>query len=66
MLFASGVRGYFKDMTTKLPSNDFFLRPDEKRQLEFVLRDQDHEDAAQNLESKMVVRTLWDNQHPTK
>ncbi|EFP75806.2 uncharacterized protein PGTG_01137 [Puccinia graminis f. sp. tritici CRL 75-36-700-3] len=61
-----GARGYFKDMTTKLPSNDFFLRPDEKRQLEFVLRDQDHDDAAQNLESKMVVRTLWDNQHPTK
>ncbi|PLW23510.1 hypothetical protein PCASD_12060 [Puccinia coronata f. sp. avenae] len=61
-----GVRGYFKDLTTNLPSNDFFLRPDEKRQLEFVLRDQDHDDLAQNLESRMVVRTLWDNQHPSK
>ncbi|KAH9465609.1 hypothetical protein MJO28_007381 [Puccinia striiformis f. sp. tritici] len=61
-----GVRGYFKDMKTQLPSNDFFLRPDEKRHLEFVLRDQDHVDLTKNLESKMVVRTLWDNQHHSK
>jgi len=61
-----GVRGYFKDMKTNLPSNDFFLRPDEKRQLEFVLRDQDHDDSAHDLESRMVVRTLWDNQHSSK
>jgi hypothetical protein len=66
MFILLGVRGYFKDLTTNLPSNDFFLRPDEKRQLEFVLRDQDHDDLAQNLESRMVVRTLWDNQHPSK
>ncbi|OAV94818.1 hypothetical protein PTTG_06226 [Puccinia triticina 1-1 BBBD Race 1] len=59
-----GVRGYFKDMKTKLPSNDFFLRPNEKRNLEFVLRDQDDDDLTLNLESKMVVRTLWDNQQP--
>lgn len=61
-----GVRGYFKDMKTNLPSNDFFLRPDEQRRLEFVLRDQDHGDSAQDLESRVVVRTLWDNQHPSK
>ncbi|WAR56586.1 hypothetical protein PtB15_7B435 [Puccinia triticina] len=60
-----GVRGYFKDMETGLPSNAFFLRPKETRRLEFVLKgkDSDHDGLAKNLASRMIVRTLWDNQH---
>ncbi|KAA1067268.1 hypothetical protein PGT21_010034 [Puccinia graminis f. sp. tritici] len=60
-----GVRGYFKDMKTKQASNAIFLRPNETRQLEFVLNSYDHHDLTRNLESKMVVRTMWDNQHPS-
>ncbi|KAH9454379.1 hypothetical protein MJO28_007376 [Puccinia striiformis f. sp. tritici] len=63
-----GVRGYFRDLTTLLPSNAFFLRPDEERHLEFVLKgqDSDHDGLTKDLASKMVVRTLWDNQHPSQ
>jgi len=65
----TGVRGYFRDMDSGLPSNDFFLRPAETRRLEFVLKGTDAPgspaDNAKNLASKILVRTLWDNyQHP--
>ncbi|KAI7951704.1 hypothetical protein MJO28_007388 [Puccinia striiformis f. sp. tritici] len=58
-----GVRGYFKDMKTNQASNAIFLRPNETRNLEFVVKSYDHPDLTRNLESKMVVRTMWDNQH---
>ncbi|PLW18484.1 hypothetical protein PCANC_12285 [Puccinia coronata f. sp. avenae] len=59
-----GVRGYFRDMVTGLPSNDFFLRPDEQRHLEFVLKGHDSANGvSKNLASRIVVRTIWNNQH---
>ena len=58
-----GVRGYFKDTKTNHASNGIFLRPNETRYLEFILKGYDHHSLTQNLESKMVVRTIWDNQH---
>ncbi|PLW41900.1 hypothetical protein PCANC_11039 [Puccinia coronata f. sp. avenae] len=58
-----GIRGYFRDMKTNQASNAIFLRPGETRHLEFVLRSYDHYDLTRNLESRMVVRTMWDNQH---
>lgn len=62
----TGVRGYFKDMATQEPSNAIFLRPNETRNLEFVLKGYDHYDHTRNLESRMVARTIWDNQHRSK
>ncbi|CAH7666060.1 glycoside hydrolase superfamily [Phakopsora pachyrhizi] len=57
-----GLRGYFKDIKTGKPSNAFYLRPQEKRQLEFVLADKDHgSNNDEKLEEKIVVRTLLDN-----
>lgn len=58
-----GIRGYFRDMKTNQASNAIFLRPGETRHLEFILRSYDHYDLTRNLESRMVVRTMWDNQH---
>ncbi|POW10072.1 hypothetical protein PSTT_06334, partial [Puccinia striiformis] len=51
------------DMKTNQASNAIFLRPNETRNLEFVVKSYDHPDLTRNLESKMVVRTMWDNQH---
>lgn len=58
-----GVRGYFKDIDTDRPSNAFFLRPNERRKLEFVLKGYDDEALTRNLENKMTARNMWDNQH---
>lgn len=54
------MRGYFVDADTGHPSNDFYLRPDEVRTLEFVVFD-DTTDGA--WADKMLARSLWDNQH---
>ncbi|MBW0514543.1 hypothetical protein O181_054258 [Austropuccinia psidii MF-1] len=59
-----GVRGYFKDMTTNKPSNAFFLRPNEKRHLEFVLTESEKLNV--DLAEMMVVRTMADNLHFTE
>lgn len=55
-----GVTGYFASSSTGLPSNDFYLRPGETRQLTFhIFEDTTFGGWAYNV----TARSFWDNSH---
>lgn len=53
-----GVTGHFIDRRTKKPSNALFIRPQEVRELEFIV----YEDSTHGRYSENVHgRSIWDN-----